>query len=301
MDRRALLQRAGALGVVALAGCGSRRTNATEPDDETPTTDGGETPTATPGSTERAVTAASVETVGSDCRSGEEQTATISFPGGEAVAFAGRLQASNPCHRVTIDAADYDAGADRLTVHLGTDAGTQSCIQCTGVLRFDGTVTFQGGLPTAVRIVRDGTALASADRSSGAAGGSAAIEGTSFAVLGRNAGADAHQVDVAFDSGAGRIRVRGTIEAESTCRTAELSHVEYDPAGDAVTLGVSTTDRPGAEGQACSQRVVGITYEATATFAEGIPNRASVVHNGDGVLTAAHGSSAGSDAADDGA
>lgn len=287
MKRRALLQQCCAIGAFATAGCGYGTTDASGPADGTPTADGDGTPTETGDTDERSTTDWTVETVGSDCLSGEEPAATVAFPAGESVTFSGQLDASNPCHEVTIESADYDAGDDRLVVVLGTDGDDRGCTTCLGILQFQGRVDFDGGLPSAVEVRYGDGVLASVDRLSGSgAGGSGGVEGTSFAVLGRGAGRDTPKAAVEFDTAADRIVVRGAIEGSDGCKTAELSGVGYDAEADEVTIAVGTTDRPGTGDQLCSQQLIGISYEAGVTFADDVPRLVSVVHDGVGVVSA---------------
>lgn len=297
MQRRALLQRAGVIGAFALAGCGSSGAESPEPGNGTQTAGDDDTPSATPSADERAVSETTVRTVGTDCRSDEKPGASVSFPNGEAVAFSGQLTAPNPCHEVAIESASYDPGADRLSVVLGAASGDQTCIQCVGVIRFEGTIAFTGGLPSAVRISDGEDVLASVDRNGGSgASDSDAIAETGFAVVGRNGRTDVPRVDVSFETGDDRVVVEGTIRGRNGCQTAELSRVGYDPRADEMTLSVATIDRPGTETEACSQQLVGISYRATAEFADSVPRSVAVVHDGEDVVAATYDSNAGTGA-----
>ena len=231
-----------------------------------------------------------VETVQSDCQSGEEPGASVSIPGGDVVQFQGQLEAPTPCHEVAFAAVDYDADADRLTVALETVSDADGCIQCVGILSFEGRISIDGALPGAVTIRHGDTVLASVDRQSGeGASGEAALQRTDFTVIDKNPGGDAPAADVAFHSSTDRLTVQGTIAAEDECATAELAGLAYDGDANTVTLRVATTRAPGTNGRACTEQSVGIVYEATATFAAALPARAAVVHDGDPVLTAGRG------------
>ncbi|PSQ58060.1 hypothetical protein BRD18_06600 [Halobacteriales archaeon SW_7_71_33] len=50
------------------------------------------------------------------------------------------------------DGGSYDAGADALTVTVAVSAEDGVCATCTGVLEYEATVDFDGGLPGTVRV-----------------------------------------------------------------------------------------------------------------------------------------------------
>jgi|GEM_PF-1382473 len=281
MERRALLRRAAAVGVAALAGCGSTRSDPADGDGTTQTPTDGGTPTRTPDQP-RAVADATVETVETDCESGDEPGASVAFPGGERVTFDGRVTAPNPCHRMTLASATYDAEADRLVVALDTSSGDKTCTMCTGVVRFAGSVTLQGGLPAAVRITHGQTVLADVDRH-----GSEVVASSVFAVRDRTAGGNAPRAAVAFQDGPDRLLVDGTIRGDDGCQTAHLRRVDYDREADVATVAVRTTTDPDADAN-CTQGAAGVVYEAAVTFDDGLPDRARVVHDGTAVVTAGH-------------
>jgi hypothetical protein len=291
MQRRALLRRACLAGAVGLAGCGSGGTNADEATTTSPTTDAsGPSPTATSAPAAPSVSEQTVETVQSDCLAEEEPGASVSIPGGNVVRFEGQLEAPTPCHEVAIASAEYDADADRLAVVLETASEADGCIQCIGILTFEGRVSIEGALPGAVTIRHGDTVLTQIDRQSGdGRAAEDAIERTDFAVLDQDPGAEAPAADVAFRSSAHRVAVRGTIAAADECKTAELAGLAYDREASTVTVRVATTPAPGTKGRACTERTVGIVYEATATFAAAVPARATIVHEGEQVVTAGNG------------
>lgn len=178
MKRRALLQWLGAGCPLFLAGCigapdgPSAPTNdadrSTTPDSEgSPTGDHEPSATGeeTPSPAMPTVTDATVQTVGSGCRSDESPTAIVTFPDEETVGFSGRLTTPTPCHRVTVEAVTYDEQPRQVAVALGTESGSGACAQCQGTLRFEGTVTVTGGPPSRARIVHEGQVLAAVEGS----------------------------------------------------------------------------------------------------------------------------------------
>jgi len=142
MNRRELLCGVAAVGAAGgLAGCVA--------DSGAPGDDPGGDAT-----TERSPTLAGGElaSVETDCADGEERgTASVAFDD-ERVTVAGAVSTSNPCYDAALDEHGYDAGADRLTVTVAVSPTDEFCATCTGVLRYQATVDFEGGLPGAVRV-----------------------------------------------------------------------------------------------------------------------------------------------------
>lgn len=106
-----------------------------------------------------------------------------------------------------------------------------------------------------------------------------------FAVTGRDS-SSAPTASVSFDASADEVEFAGTIQGSDGCKTAALDAIDYDRGADEVTLSVITKDREGA-GDACTQALVFIDYEATVRFTGGIPSRAVVTHNGEEMASAA--------------
>lgn len=107
---------------------------------------------------------------------------------------------------------------------------------------------------------------------------SVAIGDVSFAVTGID-GSGTPGVDVSFDAEDDGVRFEGIIQGADGCKTAVLDAVDYDREADTVTLSVITEDRPDA-GDACTQQIVFVSYEATVAFSGGLPSRAVVTHDG---------------------
>ncbi|MBX0322904.1 hypothetical protein EGH21_07660 [Halomicroarcula sp. F13] len=101
-----------------------------------------------------------------------------------------------------------------------------------------------------------------------------------FTVTGRGSGTQASEASVTFGTDA--VTVEGTIWGANGCKTAALSSADYDATADELTVAVETVDRDDA-GDACTQAIVEIDYEATVQFAAGLPGRVVVTHDhGDG-------------------
>jgi hypothetical protein len=296
MNRRTVLRRTGALGALALAGCVSKAADDASPDQSespTDTVDSG----ATGGSGDgKSVSEASVETVSSDCAANEVPAATVSFyDAASAVEFAGALRTPTPCHEVTLRAAGYDAERDALAVVLGTAATREGCVDCVGVVEFEGRVAFSGGLPGRVYVANDEAmlAMASSDRpepspSPTPTPGEPTVGETSFTVTGAESGTMTSEATVRFDAEAGRVVVGGTIPGSDSCKTAQLGSVEYDAGADRLSVGVETTRREGTEDAVCTQAIVEIDYEAEVAFSGGLPGTVVVTHDGREVASGSH-------------
>lgn len=108
-----------------------------------------------------------------------------------------------------------------------------------------------------------------------------------FQVTNIDSAATEPTADVTFETGENRVRVTGTIQGSDGCKTAALEAIDYDRAADEVSLSVITEDRPDA-GDACTQALVYIDYEATVSFTGGLPSQAAVSHDGDEIASGAH-------------
>jgi len=103
----------------------------------------------------------------------------------------------------------------------------------------------------------------------------------SLTVTGSASGTERHDATVEFDADATEVTVTGTIPGEDGCTTAELGDVTYDEQADVLSVTVQTIDIPDS-GDACTQAIVEIDYEARLTFAESLPSQVSVTHDGSG-------------------
>jgi len=306
MKRRTILRRSSALGAAALAGCLSEATP--EPDDDPNDSDPGDADPEEDADAEDSegvsVANVGVETVASDCASGDEDpTADVRLVESEtAVAFEGVLDAGTPCHEVVVESAEYDESDDGLTVVLATDRADEPCSDCVGALEYEGTVTFDGGLPAHACVsyqnVVLGRAPAAGEGSDGGDGsGDETPELTDSAidVTEVSPGEDVDEADVEFDRDAEAVIVDGTIHGHDACRTAALGRVNYDPENDELSVDVVTTAADDADDRMCAETLVEIDYTVRAAFEGGLPSSATVSHEGDAFLSAAHGSSSASD------
>ena len=107
-----------------------------------------------------------------------------------------------------------------------------------------------------------------------------------FEVTGRDSSGEG-TADVEFDTETYEVRFTGTIQGKNGCQTAALQAIDYDREADEVTLSVRTKKAEGA-GDACTQQLVYVDYEATVSFTGGIPSQASVVHDGQPIMSGAH-------------
>lgn len=115
-----------------------------------------------------------------------------------------------------------------------------------------------------------------------------------FEVTNIDSAATEPTAEVTFETGENRVRVTGTIQGSDGCKTAALEAIDYDRAADEVTLSVITEDRESA-GDACTQALVYIDYEATVSFTGGLPSRAAISHDGTEITSGAHDSATAGD------
>lgn len=156
VNRRELLRVAGASAGVLLAGCldsGNGTTGGDTPGTDSPTPTS--SPTASPSPTESSasVSGTSFEVVENACGSGTD-AATVSF--GDHVLVTGTIRGQNTCYTAKLEAADYDAEADRLTVRIRSyvpeSKGTSACGQCIVTIDYEAEVRFDGDLPETVAV-----------------------------------------------------------------------------------------------------------------------------------------------------
>lgn len=119
--RRRLLATGVALGSLALAGCAAPAAGDIE---------------------------ATVQTVDSECASGDSDTADATFADGE-VEIEGTLGAPNPCHEAVID--DVTREGERLSAVIGIESTDEMCIECIG--RIDYRARIDPGEPVATLVV----------------------------------------------------------------------------------------------------------------------------------------------------
>lgn len=173
MRRRRFLARVALFGGIGLAGCvrdaapgGSdtdRSPTATDTDGSPsePTTTNGATTTASPAGTDTpaGVTLADTSfTPGNPSCGQQRNDATVEFVAeGNDVRVDGTIWGSDTCATAELADARYDAGADRLTVHVVTGrretTETVACAECIVEIDYEVVADFTGGLPDTVRVV----------------------------------------------------------------------------------------------------------------------------------------------------
>jgi hypothetical protein len=161
MKRRGLLRRAStAVGIGAVAGCLSDPGEGGSGDDSTETSEREETDEGTTrdetteqgttrgGSPE--MTSRSISTTNTDCRSSDDaESATVSF-GDEQVDLSGVVRAPDPCHEAAFESTRYDE--DELVVVVSLSSTDEACVQCEGIVEYEGSVGFDGGVPDTVTV-----------------------------------------------------------------------------------------------------------------------------------------------------
>jgi len=145
MKRRDLLRGAVAAGTVGgLAGC----VTDSEPSDDGDAGGDDDTTTRAPPT----LVGGDLTSVETDCADGDGDggdAASVEFD--DAVDVDGTVETPNPCYDAGLEHT-YDAGTDALTVTVTVSAEDGVCATCTGVLEYEATVDFDGGLPGTVRV-----------------------------------------------------------------------------------------------------------------------------------------------------
>jgi hypothetical protein len=160
MKRRALLRRASAtVAVGAVAGCLSdpgeggsgddaAETNDTMETDSEETTSDRTTEQGTTRSGPPEMTARSISTTNTDCRSSEDpETASVSF-GSDQVDLSGVVTAPDPCHEAAFESVGYDES--ELVVVAALSSSDGACMECEGIVEYEGSVGFDSGVPETV-------------------------------------------------------------------------------------------------------------------------------------------------------
>lgn len=162
MKRRALLRQASAaVAVGAVAGClsdpgeGSSGDDTAETngstesdDDETDRDETTERETTRSGPPE--MTARSISTTNTDCRSSDDpETASVSF-GADRVDLSGVVPAPDPCHEAAFESVQYEESELVVVVTLSSSDG--ACMECEGIVEYEGTVGFDNGVPETVTV-----------------------------------------------------------------------------------------------------------------------------------------------------
>lgn len=159
MHRRTLLGMAATLLPLGLAGCAGGGDSGDGETPGTPSPTSMSTPTPTPPAIEEATLSTR------DIVSGQEvDEATVTVED-DAVVVTGTIWGSDGCKTATLDAAEYDVGADTLSVAIATrdrgDAG-DACTEALVEIDYRVRVTFSGGLPGTVAVTHDGRAVTTA-------------------------------------------------------------------------------------------------------------------------------------------
>lgn len=157
-----------------------------------------------------------------------------------------------------------------LLAGLGAGLGTATLGGCLG--RYRDTVGGTGE----TRTTTAGERTTDDQPSETTAGREPALAGTSFEILKAGCGQPGSEASVEFREES--VVVTGTIDGSNACYVAKLADASYDPETRTLDLTVVSTQKDGA--QACSQCIVEIEYETTATFEGGLPETVRVVHEG---------------------
>lgn len=164
MKRRVLLARIGTVAVAgALAGCidgaggsdGSSDEERGEPagdqtDENEDGADDNRTNADDEGTETDPVADAAIETLEAACGSTSEATIDVDLEAEPGTAtIAGHVRAPNPCHEAVLVSAATENGTLTVTVGVESD-GEDICMECTGHVEYEATITFGDRLPTVV-------------------------------------------------------------------------------------------------------------------------------------------------------
>jgi hypothetical protein len=285
MNRRELLRRTGVFSALGLAGCTSGANDPQSGTDGDGSGSDGSSATATP---EPSVTAHSVETTASGCLSGDERSThdVRHDPATGTVTIVGRLVTPTPCHEATVESIGYDTDEGTLTVVVGSERTEGGCVECIGLVEYEATLDFSGGVPDSVDVVHEEPSVDGGDS------GTSSLVDSSLSVTDVSASVTEPTAEVSFDEAEHTVVVTGTIEGTDTCQTASLRRVTYNSSDGSLRVDVETTDREEADG--CTQAMVYIDYEVTVQFDGGLPSGVSVSHDGTSVTSETHNSSSAS-------
>lgn len=84
--------------------------------------------------------------------------------------------------------------------------------------------------------------------------------------------------EAAVSSSGATVTVEGTIWGADGCTTAELAGANYDAESGELAVEVATKREDTSGDAACTQAIVEIDYQVTATFENGLPARVVVTH-----------------------
>jgi hypothetical protein len=149
MNRRALVRSVGAVGIAALAGCGSTDDSAAG----TPS----DTATATPAAATPMIAGQNVSIV--RIESGRQQDTAGVDVDGATVTVEGTIWGSDGCTTAELADASYDAAADELAVAVATTereaTAADMCTQAIVEIEYRATVAFENGVPGTVVVTHD--------------------------------------------------------------------------------------------------------------------------------------------------
>ena len=94
------------------------------------------------------------------------------------------------------------------------------------------------------------------------------------------------EANVEFDTDANEIVVEGVLSGSDLCKRARLVELSNDREESHLSIAIESVDREDCE--AGGQCITEISYEGTFSFEDGIPEGASVSHDGRGITSAAH-------------
>jgi hypothetical protein len=277
MRRRDFVSAAAAVGAVGVTGCidGGDGDDGNETDgNETDNGDGGEA----------AVTGTSFDV--SSVRGGDVgESASYSFEDG-TLRVTGVIVGSDACKTAELGDARYDGEREAVVVDVVTtdseDAG-DVCAQVLTPIRYEATVEVEYDEQPGVVVTHDGEEVDASEGTGRTGGGTGTrLTDSEFEVTGSSCGTETEEAEytprqpMSEDNQSTGV-VEGTLSGPDSCTTAELGYVSYD--GEEDTL-VADVRRTSTDEDACEDCITEVDYRLEATFENGVPDSASVSHDG---------------------
>ena len=274
MRRREFVSAAAAVGAAGVTGCidggDGNETDGNETDNE--------------GGGEAAVTGTSFDV--SSVRGGDVgESASYSFEDG-TLRVTGVIVGSDSCKTAELGDARYDGERESVVVEVVTadseDAG-DVCAQVLTPVRYEATVEveYDGEAPPVV-VTHDGEEVDASEGTGDSREADTSVEGSEFEVTGTGCGEEVDQAEYSPSQGMSEGDesvgvVEGTLSGPDSCTTGELGYVSYDPVEDALVANVRSAR---TEQEVCEDCITEVDYRLEVTFENGVPDSASVSHDG---------------------
>lgn len=290
LTRRDALAGATALGAVAVAGCVASDDSTDEPENQTGPESNAAPDSADSSGSSLELRETSIETTETNCGSGDMVEASVTD--GDLL-LSGKLPVGNPCHEALLDVVTLESGV--LSVSVRAESSSEACTSCTGVVDYEGTLTFSqelsdlsafdsvtvdhGGTSGETHVVEE-AGVVSGQVSRGGAESSgedpqSTVLADSVVTTSRDCtgnippSSDPERVgadeETEFSRSDGTVTVEGAVTASTPCHEAYIENVDYTDGQVSLVVGVrSNLD----EDELCTECLAEIRYRATVEIAE---------------------------------